>query len=251
MHRGGVGHGHSMTSGLVSSIIPEDPSTWRDKVFITIDIEWASDETILHVLEPIRSAGLFATLFWTHPTPLIESIRADRSFELGIHPNFNRLLEGGSVPAPGGAEAILRSCMDIVPEARAVRSHCVTDGSRLTGYFRAAGLRHVCNAFLPVVENMANRPWRSIPDDMITVPSCWADDVHCAKGWTISPAELLQFPGLKVFNFHPVTVALNISDLSHYNAAKPHYHDFDYLRANRNTSRGVGDFLQELVHEIV
>src|SRR5688572_22770431 len=80
--------------GRISEIRPDDEASWRDRIFLTIDIDWASDEVIADTAALVEEAGVAATWFVTHDTPQIGRLRANPLFELGIHPNFNFLLDG-------------------------------------------------------------------------------------------------------------------------------------------------------------
>ena len=82
-----------MHFGKVSEISLEEPSSY-EKVFLTFDIDWASDFVLEYCIDLIESAQVKATFFVTHETPLLERLRENPNFELGIHPNFNPLLEG-------------------------------------------------------------------------------------------------------------------------------------------------------------
>jgi len=71
-----------------------------------------------------------ATWFVTHDTPLISRLRTNSKFELGIHPNFDFLIQGE--PRNGGnAQEVVARLLEIVPEAKSVRSHSMTQSSRL------------------------------------------------------------------------------------------------------------------------
>ena len=69
-------------------------SSWQDKIFLTFDIDWCSDELLLYALNFIEEYKLKATFFVTHETGLLERMRDNENIELGIHPNFNPLLSG-------------------------------------------------------------------------------------------------------------------------------------------------------------
>lgn len=88
-----------------------------------------------------------ATWFVTHDTPLLERLRANRNYELGIHPNFNWLLVGDQRNGANAIEVIER-LMRIVPEARCVRSHSMTQSTGLLQAFSDAGLTHDANHFV-------------------------------------------------------------------------------------------------------
>jgi hypothetical protein len=230
----------------IGSVDPADRSTWEGKAFLTFDVDWASDEVIADTLDLVEAAEVEATWFTTHHTPLLERIRANPKFELGIHPNFNFLLAGD--PRNGAtAEEVVDRLMAIVPEARSVRSHSLVQGGRLFELFRAKGLTHDSNAFLPEQSGIALRPWVDW-FGIVRVPYFWEDDFWCdsAQG---SPIEALESrAGLRGYDFHPIHVYLNTERLQRYEDAREHFRDAGRLRAFRNESaEGTRDILEQLL----
>ena len=69
----------------LSNIDPADQATWEGKIFLTFDIDWACDEVIEDSIVLVESVGAAATWFVTHETPLLERLRNNPAFELGIH----------------------------------------------------------------------------------------------------------------------------------------------------------------------
>ena len=65
---------------------------WENEIFLTFDIDWASDEVINDSLEVIEKYGIKSTWFVTHDSPILERLKDNKNIELGIHPNFNFLL---------------------------------------------------------------------------------------------------------------------------------------------------------------
>ena len=109
----------------ISSIQVENEESWREKIFLTIDIDWAHDEILLDTIELVEEAGVAATWFVTHETEVLERLRSNPYFELGIHPNFNFLLQGDARNG-GNAGEVISNVVQMVPEATSVRSHSMT-----------------------------------------------------------------------------------------------------------------------------
>ena len=140
--------GFTKTFDCISQIHPDDPSTWENKNFITFDIDWAHNDVMSDTIDLMERFDIAATWFVTHDTPLLKRLRANPKFELGIHPNFNFLLAGD--PRNGAtAEEVVDRLLEIVPEAKVVRSHSTTQSSRLLEIFEKKGLTHDCNHFIP------------------------------------------------------------------------------------------------------
>src|SRR4051812_37010570 len=91
---------------------------------LTIDIDWAHDVLIADALALVADHGVAATWFVTHATPMLDEIARTPGQELGVHPNFNPLLDGTG--AAGSASESLRKLRALVPGAVSVRSHSLT-----------------------------------------------------------------------------------------------------------------------------
>ena len=230
----------------IGDIDVDNPATWEGRLFLTFDLDWAIDPAIAMCLDLIEAAGVAATVFVTHDTPLLARMRENPRIELGLHPNFNPLLDG-TAQGNGGALEILRKLQAIVPEARAVRSHSMTQSSRLRDLFKAVGLTHDCNHFIPAHTKVALRPYRHW-NGLTCVPYCWEDDVDLIYGKGPDILAVAAGPGLKVFDFHPIHVALNSQSIEHYEMSRPAHGDWLSLcRAASPLQGGVRDRLMTLL----
>ena len=111
----------------ISRIELREESSWNNKIFLTFDIDWAHDDVLNNVIDIVEESNVSATWFVTHKTKVLERLKRNPSFELGIHPNFNFLLEGNHC-AGSNAKDVVQRCLDIVPGATAVRSHSMAIG---------------------------------------------------------------------------------------------------------------------------
>ena len=214
-------------AGTISSIDPDEASTWCGRIFLTFDVDWAHDEVINDTIDLVERADVSATWFVTHSSPVLERLRANPKFELGVHPNFNWLL-GGDAGRSGNADQVVQEIMNIVPEATSVRSHSMAQSTGLLSIFAAAGLTHDANHFIPASVGSGLRPWR-LWNGMTRVPYIWEDDVFCSyQGQSPEPdiAESATMgSGIKVFDLHPIHVFLNTEQLDRYESTRPlHQH---------------------------
>jgi len=233
--------------GCVREIELDDPSSWQGRTFLTFDLDWVADEVLAEVLDLVEGLGVAATWFVTHDTPLLERMRANPRFELGIHPNFNGLLGVGQGPTPaGGAREVLDDLLRVVPEAVSTRSHSMTQGSHLLEACLERGLTHDCNHFVPYESRIPLRPWRHW-NGQVKVPYCWEDDVRAIVEDGLDPAPLLAAEGLKVVDFHPIHVFLNMATLELYESTRSLHREAARLRERRHPGRGTQTFLTELV----
>lgn len=217
----------------------------EEKVFITLDIDWACDEVLLNSIDIIEKANVEATWFVTHDTPLLGRLRENPRFELGIHPNFNFLLSGD--PGNGGtAQEIVDRLLAIVPEAKSVRSHSLTHGTRLIELFRSRNLSHDCNIFVPYTANIEIKPWK-LWNGMIQVPYIWADEFADNVPITSSIQIIEKRRGFRVLDFHPIHIFLNTENLDRYENSRSYHHYPKLLLKHRNPGQGTRTVLSTLL----
>jgi hypothetical protein len=231
---------------LISDIKVDEPDSWLGKIFLTLDLDWAADAVIEDTIDIVEAAGAAATWFVTHDTPVLERLRSNPRFELGIHPNFNFLLLGDGRNGADSAEVVDR-LLAIVPEAKAVRSHSVTQSSQILDLFVERGLTHDCNHFIPEESGITLQPWRYW-GGMVKVPYFWEDDVYCLSDRRSPIAEVAARDGLRVFDFHPIHIFLNTEDMRRYDDARPHLADIGALLDRRAMDcLGARQLLAELL----
>lgn len=184
---------------------------------LSVDIDWAHDAVIADLLDLFERHGAKATWFVTHATPVLADIRAAGRHELGLHPNFNPLLEG----AAGNARDTLLRLKEIVPEGVSVRSHSLTRSSRLARLFKSEGLSHESNYFVPPVAGSALAPWRDFAG-LVQVPIRWEDDVRLIDPSIGEPIEHVGRLCPLVVDFHPIHTYLNTTTPVDYEQSKAH-----------------------------
>lgn len=203
--------------------------TWEDKIFLTFDIDWVPDKVLEYTIDIVEKADAYATWFVTHDTPMLHRLRENPKFELGIHPNFNFLLQGDKRKGTNFKE-VLDRMMDIVPEAKSVRSHSLTQNSYILQSFSDRELTHDCNPYIPHSVGIALKPWR-LWSGIIQCPHFWEDDIECMNNNHDNEIlYVLQGGGIKIFNFHPMHIYLNTEHISRYEQIRNIYGDADALK---------------------
>lgn len=228
--------------GKISEIIAGDSSTY-DKCFLTFDIDWACDGVLKDTIALVEKSGLPATWFITHETPFLSEIRSNPNFELGIHPNFNFLLDG-QLKNGKNAEEIIDKLLAIVPEATAVRSHSLVQSERFVDIFASRKITHLSNYFIPSASSKL-KPWE-LWRGITAVPHCWQDNVSCMMNPKIQPPSTIGF-GAKVFNFHPIHAFLNTECLSRYEATRHIHHNPAELLKHQFDGEGARSYLINLL----
>ncbi|MBK6792139.1 MAG: hypothetical protein IPG80_06265 [Anaerolineales bacterium] len=59
----------------ISSIVVNEELSWKDKIFLTFDIDWAHDDVLNDTIDLVEEANIAATWFVTHETPLLSRLR--------------------------------------------------------------------------------------------------------------------------------------------------------------------------------
>lgn len=183
---------------------------------LTADLDWASDYCIDHFL---RIAGRFSvrpTLFVTHESAAVRAAEADGRAALAIHPNFLEGSSHGNDPA-----SVIGHVLRLVPNAREVRCHRFFDSAEIQRALVERGLTVDSNACRHLERGL--RPER-LTSGLLRLPVFFEDDVHWNRGlaWSFAAYQADFFgPGLKVLNFHPFFVALNVPDAAFYIRHKP------------------------------
>jgi hypothetical protein len=230
----------------------EKPHSWQDTSFITLDIDWCHDEVLAYTINLLEQEGASATWFVTHDTPLLERLRANPKFELGIHPNFNFLLQGDSRNGKD-AEEVVDRMLEIVPEAKSVRSHSMTQNSRLLDLFAEKGITHESNHFIPYHTGIRVKPWK-LWNNLCRVPYNWEDDVHIMYSkiqiHEHNPSEIVlssENNGLMVFDFHPIHVFLNAESIDRYEQSRSMHHNPKKLINHRFKGYGTSSRFADLL----
>ena len=241
-----------MMPRTISSIKLDAAEDWSTAPYLTFDIDWAHDAILADTIDIVEEYGVAATWFVTHDTFLLERLRGNVNFELGIHPNFNPLLSGNTSSGRDALD-VVNILMSIVPEAKSVRSHSTTNSSALRDTFVSKGLTHDCNMFIPTQSNISLKPYR-LWSNLVCVPYSWEDDVHILyESIDVpqkSPCDIAidaSGLGLKVFAFHPIHVFLNTEKLDRYERTRPLHQNPQELIKHRYTGYGTRNRLIEFL----
>lgn len=221
---------------------------WNENIYLTFDMDWAIDEVLEDFYELLKKYRVTGTIHVTHETKMLEEFRGDRSLDLGIHPNFNPLLQSGG--ENGTCFQVLEMIKQIVPEAVCVRSHALTNSSIIQHGYSAIGIKYDLNTLIPAAEGMVLYPFESVVTDLKILPFIYEDDVYMNFREKRSADFFLsdKFVAPRIFNFHPIHLYLNTDQNETYENARPYFKDVKKLAAMKNTKRyGTRDFFIELI----
>jgi hypothetical protein len=232
------------------SEIDVQTENWKESIFLTFDFDWASDFVLEETLDLLDQFDVSATFFVTHSTPLLERIRQNPRYELGIHPNFDDLLIAAEKFSEEYADGRFLNLLKVVPEALSWRSHSTTNSSRLLEVASKTGILFDCNYLIPYNSGIVLRPW-TLWNNMIRCPYFFEDDVSLEyKLEEDSISFLLERKGLKIFDFHPIHIYLNTDSLAVYESSRPFQRDSNNLKKFKNHGKGTRDKLLEILEMI-
>lgn len=217
-------------------------------MYLTFDMEWACDGVMKYFYDEIWKRNLLGggTLNVTNYSNVLDEIRKDGYLELGIHPNFNRLL--CNEDAAGNFETVIKDIKEIVPEAVSARSHSLVTGSQINKCLYKSGIRYVSNYVYQPDVNMSVRSFKDV-FGITQIPFFFEDDLYLTCKTKLSAYDYLEkYDAPLVFNFHPIHLFLNSENMQRYEAAKKVYGQYEQLKEFRNTTAyGIADFLRDLV----
>ncbi len=230
----------------IAAINSEDTTTWLEKYFLTIDIDWADDDVLNDTIDLIEKGDIQATWFVTHDTDVLQRLRDNKKFELGIHPNFNFLLNGDHQKG-SNVEEVVDRILEVVPEAKTVRSHSMTQSTNILDVFKNKGLEFECNHFIPDVAEIALKPW-NLWNGLVKVPYSWEDDIACLYNNMGDYQKMKNREGLRVLDFHPIHIFLNTEHMDRYETTRDIHRDSQTLLNKRNVdSLGARDVLKSVL----
>lgn len=223
-------------------------------VALVIDVDWAPDSSIDLTAGLLAAYGVPATWFVTHASPAVDRLRLHPDlFELGIHPNFLPDSTQGET-----VEEVLATCMEIVPEAKCVRTYsCYQSAPVLAAIVEQTPVR--TDASLLVLGHYPLFPYELAwsGSSLMRIPFCWEDDVALDQA-TYGDVPLTRggieteacIGGARVLAFHPILIALNADSLARYEPLRGRDQGltFDEVEAHsQHDAVGVWDLFEQLV----
>jgi hypothetical protein len=208
-----------------------------------MDMDWANDGVLADTIALAERLDVPVCMFVTHNTPMLTVLRAHPLFTLGIHPNFLPQLNGQTTKT---YRETIEEMLAFVPEAKIIRCHALVDATPILMMAKELGFKADMNLFIPFSSGIRLSPFRHF-SGLVRLPFFYEDDAWALEPGHSSPEQHLSGddPGLRIFNFHPIHLYLNMEDMDRYNRAKPYYHDFENLAGFVNQGQGFGarDFL--------
>ena len=177
---------------------------------LTFDTDWCPSWMVDEVLDLLDKRGHQATLFSTGSLSpaTAERIASVERIELGIHPNF---LEEGAIQHP---EHVIDTLLEELGPCTAIRTHGLFWWHGLGSLLSDRGFS--CDSSLSAPGHLLSFPLRDNGIDRY--PISWGDWSYLAN--PVSQEAVLKrisgFGRIRVFNFHPVHIAMNTSSLKQW-----------------------------------
>lgn len=225
-----------------------------ETIYLTFDFDWAIEEVINELVDFLVEEETQATFLITNKFDGLDELIQNEQFEVGVHPNFTPLPQDEIYHSDfiSNADRILDDLLQIVPNAKVVRSHGLTQNTRILDLFKSKGFTHESNLLIPVSSNVKLKPFYHW-NKLIRVPLIWEDDIYLEEmrlgnysSWNVAP--FLHANGLKVFNFHPIHCCLNTEKMNRYyeSGRKSSYKSILESR-NQCNDTGIRTFLHDLI----
>ena len=223
---------------------------------LTFDIDWAPDWCIAACRDICIEKNVKATFFVTHPSAVISELIDDDHFEIGIHPNFLANSSHGSEPAE-----IIETCLELSPDAKSMRTHALVQSTPILTMV-SENYQQIdtdVSLFLPHLTNLEPVDFYFGENGrrITRLPYYWEDDVAAEwPGWDWHGGPPPS-TGLRIFDFHPTYVGLNMKKLAPYLKLKQRLAGRPLFQATQedfedliNHGTGDRDFLKRVIDSL-
>ena len=226
----------------------KNKDSYKGKKILSFDIDWAIDDGIQFILDIIEKHQVKVTFFVTHESDILKDLKKNPLVELGIHPNFNFLIENDKKAE--NASYILDKLLTIVPNTKVLRSHSLTTSSRWIDLYKKKGIKFISN-YMAYGQNIV--PYSHI-NGLIECPIYFSDDGHIKvmeeatiKPLTIKSLKKTSKEFLKVYDFHPIHVILNTNKTEYYESTRHIHRNWQAIQKKTQLEYGVRNILIDLL----
>ena len=182
---------------------------------ISIDTDWATQETIDYTAELLDEYNITATFFLTNPINCSKL----SNHEIAIHPNFENQIDW---------EQVIKTTINFLPskQSKGCRSHKLFRSSTLNPIYEKFGIEYDSNYFLSNYKTPL--PFFFPQSNILEIPFFFGDDALLTETCMMDFNTVnLDDSGVKVFLFHPFHIFMNTSSMKEYESLKPYYNSED------------------------
>ena len=207
------------------------------EISLTFDTDWVDELAIIYVVNLLNKYDQNATFFATNKYEIF----SDNGFthEIGLHPNFNNLLNKGEK----SFKEIIDEIHSIYPSAKGFRSHSLTTSSHILAYFKELGFAYDSNIFHP--KNISGYHDHS---GLYRFVHNYVDLGHLIEERELKIDNMnLSKSNLNILDFHPIHIYLNTPSVEYYNKYKTHTNSKHLSDFINKYDFGIGDLFIELL----
>lgn len=214
----------------------------KNKVYLTIDTDWCTDEVLLSTVNFIISSNIPVTWFITNPSKIVNDVLVNNPlFDIGPHPNF---LENSSHGK--NEDEVMEYILKLVPGFKIYRNHACHYNGKIIKRMRSVGAMIDASLFLPGCLNISPIKQYVTEDEYILrVPYTWSDYYCLLSSMQFNPTSHIKLSeGDVVFCFHPVHLYYNTYSLAHYNHIRSNNGHLSLVNVEH---KGIKDMFLEII----
>lgn len=183
----------------------------KETIFLSFDIDWVPDYMLQYVADIV--SHLDVSFLHTHASPISKKV-ADH-FPSGIHPNLQENSDQGK-----NIDDAIRFLRDLNVGFETCRFHVLDFGYPDLNKLSQAGTELDSSVLLFNGRNILPVYHHDI--DMVIAPYFWEDGIYLKSKKHYKDKDIINWktPGLKIFDFHPLDLFLNTSDIGTRNNFK-------------------------------
>ena len=209
-------------------------------IALTFDTDWVDEEILKVLADRLIDLNLKATFFVTGNYKCLNH----KLFEVNPHVNFNGTYDHYRTE--------FLKIKKFTPAALAVRNHSLYFHERLRPVLKDLKVKYSSNVFLPLVNDL--KPIY-IGKDLYELPiyflDYWYLETFATKANFKLSALNLKQNGLKVFDFHPIHLALNTPGIKFYNLNKKYYKNPTKIFEKKFKGEGIANLFDSLLNYII
>lgn len=217
------------------------------RIFVTIDLDWASEIVIEETMNWFSQFNIPVTVFATHESRAI--VERMNMIEVGLHPYFSPDSSQGS-----NSEEIIENLSQITTNIPVYRSHRFLDSNQIRGYMTKMGMRassNVCTDLDPVAPfNHRSR--------MLEIPIAFEDGNFLERNYDLGSCDdivqLISRSDIFVIAIHPMHFVLNTPHFQWMRDIKDsttrirwNNMTCDEVTELRYSGRGIASFVKQLL----
>lgn len=217
------------------------------RVFVTIDLDWASEVVIEETMNWFSQFNIPVTVFATHDSRAIVE-RMDR-IEVGLHPYFSPNSSQGS-----NSEEVIENLSQISTNIPVYRSHRFLDSNQIREHMAKMGMKassNVCTDLDPVA------PFKH-RSKMLEIPITFEDGNFLEREYSLESCndivQLISKCDIFVLAIHPMHFVLNTPNYQWMRDIKDsttrirwNKMTCDEVTELRYSGRGIASFVKELL----